>query len=294
MRIVGRGVMVPAMLLAVALAAGTAAADNNPAGLAFRAVGWFKGKAEISQDGIKCEIPVVGQAITDGVFAMGLWNTFGFATYHFPDQNHPFGNPCGGWIELQNNMENQAVAVDRVELRFKIPGARRFRQSVPTRSGFPIACRELRRDRLFVGAVVGPTNGTLDTGSGAPNVTFIEMLPLVSAQMIGCLREQYAPLPPDMLASLPLVIRATAVGVGDAGDTFRSNSIAYTLNLRHTCGNGRVDDGEMCDPATPFNSCTDECLSGVCGLSGKACTTSLDCTGTCVDANSPSECLCVF
>src|SRR5689334_12664992 len=52
MGIVGRGVLVPA-LLAVALAAGSAAADNNPAGLAFRAVGWFKGKADISQDGIK-------------------------------------------------------------------------------------------------------------------------------------------------------------------------------------------------------------------------------------------------
>ena len=293
MRIVGRGVIVPA-LLAVALAAGSAAADNNPAGLAFRAVGWFKGKADISAGVITCEAPIVGQAIGDGTFAMGLWNTFGFATYAFPDENGPFANPCGGFMELQNNMATQAVTIDHVELRFKIPGARRFRQSVPTRNGFPIACRELRRDNLFVGAVVGPVNGTLDTGSGAPNVTFIQMLPLVSAQMIECLRAQYAPLSADVFSSLPLVIRATAVGIGDTGDTFRSNAIAYTLNLRHTCGNGRVDDGEMCDPATPFNSCVDECLSGVCSISGRACATSANCGGTCIDANSPSECLCAY
>jgi hypothetical protein len=225
---------------------------------------------------------------------MGLWNTFGFATYHFPDENGPFANPCGGFMELQNNMDSQAVTIDHVELRFKIPGARRFRQSVPTRNGFPIACRELRRDNLFVGAVVGPVNGTLDTGSGAPNVTFIQMLPLVSAQMIGCLREQYAPLSPDVFTSLPLVIRATAVGIGDAGDTFRSNSIPYTLNLRHTCGNGRIDDGEMCDPATPFNSCNDVCVGGACSISGKLCVSNANCTGTCIDANSPSECICTY
>ena len=66
--------------------------DNNPNGMAFRAVGWFKGKAEISAGDIKCEIPSVTSAIFEGAFAMGLWNTYGFQTLMFPDTSNPFAN----------------------------------------------------------------------------------------------------------------------------------------------------------------------------------------------------------
>ena len=58
--------------------------DNNPNGMSFRAVGWFKGKAEISAGDIKCDIPNVSGAISEGAFAMGLWNTYGFQTLMFP------------------------------------------------------------------------------------------------------------------------------------------------------------------------------------------------------------------
>jgi len=294
MGIMGRG-MVVVTLLAATLVAGVASADNNPNGLAFRAVGWFKGKGEISEGSIKCEIPTTSSAIADGSFAMGLWNTFGIPTLYFPDINGPFANPCGVYLEIQNNLVNQAILIDHIELRYKIPGAKRFRGSVPTRNQFPLACRQLRNDTAFVGALVNPINSTVDTsGSGAPNVTFIEILPLVSTEMFNCLRSQYGPLPADLYSSLPLVIRATVVGTSDSGDTYRANTLAYTLNLRHTCGNGRVDDGEMCDPSTPFTSCVDTCTSNVCGTSGAPCNTSADCVGQCVPAGNPSECTCVF
>jgi len=293
MGIVGRG-MVLATLLAATLVGRPTSANNNPNGTAFRAVGWFKGKGEISDTSIKCEIPTITGAIADGAFAMGLWNTYGFPTIYFPDINGPFANPCGGWLELQNNLATQSIQIDHIQLHYKIPGAKRFRQSVPTRNGFPIACRPAN-DTVYVGAIVSPFNSTIDTsGSGAPNVTFIQVLPLVSTQMINCLRSQYAPLPTDVYSSLPLVIRATVVGTSDAGDTYHANTVGYTLNLRHTCGNGRVDDGEMCDPATPFTSCVDTCTSNVCGTSGAPCNTSADCVGQCVAAGSPSECTCVF
>src|SRR5262249_5127009 len=58
MRIMRRGVVTAvALVLATAFGAGTVAADNNPNGTSFRAVGWFKGKAEITDTEIKCEIP---------------------------------------------------------------------------------------------------------------------------------------------------------------------------------------------------------------------------------------------
>jgi hypothetical protein len=288
---VGRGV-VAAAVLAVGLAAGPAVGDNNPNGAAFRAVGWFKGKAEISDTNIQCEIPNISSAIADGLFAMGIWNTFGRPNLYFPDINGPFSNPCGGWIELANNLIDQGLQLDHVDLRYRIPIARRLRQFAPARNGFPAACRQLRRDTLFVGTVINPVNSTVDTsGSGAPNVAFVQVLPLVSTQMFDCLRSQYASIPPSVLISLPLVIHATAVAVSDAGDTFRSNPIQYTLNLRHTCGNGRLDDVEECDGSAPVDLCKG-CVAGFCTFGGNPCISSFDCPAACVPPGGPSECSC--
>jgi hypothetical protein len=126
-------------------------------------------------------------------------------------------------------------------------------------------------------------------------VTFIQVLPLVATQLFTCLQSQYAPLPSSLYSSLPLVIQATAVGTADGGNTYHSNPITYTLDLRHTCGNARLDDGEMCDPTAPFNTCVaDTCTNAVCSISGRACVSNADCTGTCQAAGTPSECVCVY
>jgi hypothetical protein len=300
MRIVGRGMLVVAVLAAL-LAAGDARADNNPNGIAFRAVGWFKGKSSASSETVSCEVPTVNSAIADGTFETGLWNTFGFQTIYFPDINNPFGNPCGVWLQLQNNLLNQAIQIDHIALRYKILGARRFRQFVPARNGFPIACRQFRNDTLFIGAVINPINSDLDqSGSGRPNVTFVQMIPFVSPQLIRCLRDQYAPLSTDLFTSLSLVIRSTVVGVSDAGDMFRTNPINYTLNLRHSCGNGRIDDGEECDPNAP-STCLGFCvipqgeLNGTCSNNKSLpCLNDATCEGVCFPPNNPTECVCVY
>jgi hypothetical protein len=149
--------------------------------------------------------------------------------------------------------------------------------------------------------VINPINSTQDqSGSGAPNATFIELFPLVSPQMIFCLRSQYGPLDPNTFVSLPLVIRATGVGFSDNGDTYRTNTIAYHLTLRHTCGNGRIDDGEQCDPAAP-DTCSGFCAipqgatNGTCSQDeNRKCRGDGDCQGVCMTPNTPTECVCVY
>jgi hypothetical protein len=162
----------------------------------------------------------------------------------------------------------------------------------------------LRKDTLYVGTRLNGSASTQETsGSGAPNVAFLQMLPVVSPQLLSCLRSQYAPLSTDVYTSLPLVVRAVAVGVSDAGDTFKSNPVSYTLTLRHTCGNGRIDDGEFCDPTAPstcFGICegldpTDPNSTGNCSQSDElACRSDSDCLGTCLGQGNPTECVCVY
>jgi len=295
MRIVRRTGMW-ALVAAVVLTAGAGQAGNNPNGIVFRAVGFAAGQAEISGGQIKCEIPDIQGGIREGNFSFGLWNTYGIQSLSFPDANHPFGNPCGGWLQLQSNLMDQGIVLEKVELHFAIPGAGRFRQFVPTRNRFPIACRDFRAATLYAGAVLNPVNSKdQSSSSGAPNVAFVQLLPMVSPQLLSCLREQYAGLSTDLFVSLPLVIKTTAVGRSDSGEEYRSNTIRYNLSLRHTCGNGRVDDGELCDPNAP-NTCAGYCSAGVCTLPrGKGCTTDAECVqGTCVPPDDPSECICTY
>ena len=142
---------------------------------------------------------------------------------------------------------------------------------------------------------MNPSDSTQDTsGSGAPNVAFIQMLPLVSPQLFRCLRDQYNPLPNDLFISFPLVIGARAVGMSDAGDTYKTNPIRYTLNVRHTCGNGRVDDGEVCDP-TFAAVCGGVCVDNTCAENPtRSCASDADCTGTCQPQGSVAECACNY
>ena len=287
---------VAAALLTVMVTVGSVAADNNPNGTVFRAVGWFKGKAEISQDQIKCEIPTISSAIAEGAFAIGLWNTYGRDTIYYPDINNPFGNPCGVWIQLQNSLLTEGIQLDHINLSYKIKGANRLRGTVPTRKGFPRACAQFKHDTLFVGGRMDPVSSSnTNSDSGAPNVVFIEMLPLVQPELFNCLRQEYVGRAAGLFVSLPLVIHATAFGTTDTGDSIQANTIAYTLNLRHSCGNGRVDDGEICDPTTPFNSCVNVCQSGTCSQSGVPCDVTNPCqNGVCTAQDIPSECVCVF
>jgi hypothetical protein len=266
--------------------------------LVFRTAGWFQGRSTISQGQITCEIPNTSSAISDGIFSTGLWNTFGEQTLSFPDTNNPFGNPCGGWLQLRNNLLVESLLVDHVNLKLAIAKARRFKRfGVPMRNGFPTACRDFRRSTVFASALIPPVTAgrSTITGSGTVNVAFVQVVPMVGPDAIQCLREQFSPLPTDVFVAFPLIVTATAVAISDANDTYVSNPVRYTLTLRHTCGNGRVDDGEQCDPAATLNTCVGTCQSGTCSQnSAIACATNADCIGTCVPQGNPEECTCGY
>jgi hypothetical protein len=273
-------------------AAGTAHAGPPSDGLSLRAVGLFE--AESSSGGSTCTVPSADEGILLNSDQIGLWTTDGAATRGYPL------SACGGWMELQNVMTAQGVSIDRVDIRLRIAGAGRFRQYVPTRNGFPTACLSLRKSTIFAGAHLFPlgTDPTFgNTGSGEPHIAFVNLFPMVDAQVIGCLREQYAGLPANVYTSFPLIIRMIASGITDSGQQLKSNAIKFTLSLQHFCGNGRVDAAEQCDPNAPG-----QCDAAFCdpqertckGDSSIFCTTDADCQGRCLPEGDPNECSCLF
>lgn len=294
MRIV-RGLMVAGLLASLA---GPAAAGDDD-GLVLRAVGWYQGKASISEDRINCEVPAVDTAISDGFFTMGIWNTFGEQTIQFPDRNSAFANPCGGFAQLWNSMTKQGITLNRVNLKYRIGQWRRFSSVVSMRKGWPTACNTFKKATVYAGIRLGPNDPLAPPSgsSGLPNVGFIQVLPMVSASVFGCLREQFASLPPDVYTDLPLIVKARASGIADNGDRYVSNVFKYTLNLRHVCGNGRLDDGESCDLTASGAACSGSaiCVANTCiGDPTRGCNTDADCLGTCQPAGSLEECTCTY
>jgi hypothetical protein len=283
--------------IVVALLAGPALAGSTD-GLVFRAAGFYKGEQSITEDQITCEIPRTTTAVLDGAFAMGLWNTYGAKTLFFPDQNNPAANPCGVWVQLRNNTDRLNIILDRLKIQFRIPGANRFRNyGIATRNGFPTACRDYRKATIYAGAIVPPLLAEDQdvSNAGAPNAAFLQLLPLVSPDLINCLRGVYSSLSTNVFVSLPLVATVTGYGFADNNKNYTTNAIQYTLNLRHTCGNGRVDDGEQCDPQSPLNTCFGVCQSNVCSNDANlGCQVDSDCNGVCQAQGQPTECNCAF
>jgi hypothetical protein len=281
-----------ALAASVLIAAGTAHAGPPSDGLSLRAVGFFE--AEAASGGGTCQIPDAENGIPRNSDQVGLWNTFGIPTISYPE------TICKGWLELQNVMTAQGVSIDRVNLTMKIAGAGRFRQFVPTRNGFPTACRSLRKATVFTGAHLFPFGtdpGFGNTGAGVGHLAFVNMLPMVDAQVIHCLRDQYAALPSSLYVSFPLVITAVASGITDSGQRLKSNPVRYTLTLHHLCGNGRIDNSESCDPNAPNTCGVVPCnvADGLCrGDETIACLTDADCGGRCIQQGDPMECNCIY
>jgi hypothetical protein len=293
-------------LLALLLVAGPVRAGSN--GLVLRAIGWYQGEASISEDSITCQVPDTSSAFPDNTFVIGLWNTFGIATSGFPDVLNPFGNPCGGWLQAWNSMRNQGINLQKVVTKYKIArGNRRFGRTglVPMRRNLPVACRQLRRQKLFLGARLEPNNPLAgsSSSSGTPNVAFVQVFPMYSSDLLSCIRDEFSGLPTDVFSSLPLVAKSKIFGRADNGEKYRSNTIRYTLTLVNSCGNGRIDNFEECDPAItdPGGGTVVQCANNTFCANGsclnnptRTCTVNADCVGTCAGQGSRIECTCIY
>lgn len=293
-------------MLAMVLVAGPVRAGDD--GLVLRATGWYQGVASISEGTITCEIPNIENAFPDNTSVIGLSNSFGFETIYFPDFSNPFGNPCGGWVQAWNSMRTQGINLDRIVTKYKVAqGNKRFGRTglVPMRKSFPLACRQLRHQKLFLGTRLEPNNplASPSSNSGRQNVAFVQVFPQYGADLLSCVREEFGPLPADVFTSLSLVAKSKIYGRADNGERYRSNTIRYTLTLLHTCGNGRIDNLEECDPTVTdpgggvVPQCTGRalCANSVCFENPtRACVTDADCLGTCGDQGTPTECTCFY
>jgi hypothetical protein len=295
-----------ATTVAVLLVAGPVRAGSD--GLVLRATGWYQGVASVSADKITCQVPTVTSAYPDNNFVIGLGATFGIETTTFPDVQNPFGDPCGGWVQVWNSMRTQGINLTRIVTKYKIAqGNKRFGRTglVPMQRSFPLACRQLRRQKLFLGARLEPNDPSAppSSSSGRPNSLFVQVIPQYSADLISCIRAQFGPLATDVFTSLPLVAKSKIYGRADSGQGYRSNTIRYTLTLMHTCGNGVIDNFEDCDPTVTAPGggvavqCTSSalCVNSTCFANPtRPCASDTDCIGTCGDQGTPSECSCFY
>jgi hypothetical protein len=200
--------VVVAGLVFVALGCGSGG-GNNDQGIVFRAMGVFAEIASIEEDMITCTAPLmVDGALSDTAFTISL-----SGTRQFPDENDAFGNPCGGFLGLQNNLTNQSINVTEISFRYEIPGA-----------GVAIGPWS-----QSTGVTIPSSTFQGTTSSGEPNVVFVHMLGNIVPQPIIVELNQNV----NRLPGTPYVMNVfiTARGQSDQGTNYETNEVGYTITV---------------------------------------------------------------
>lgn len=210
MRNFGLGIAVSAaaLVLPVLVGCGGGSGDNNDQGISFRAIGMFRGAESITQGQITCTIPNVQSAISDVSFNLNI-NT---AT-DFPNRNDPFADPCGGYIQLENLLLNQAINVQEIAIRYEVPGSA---VGIPEHS-------------VNSGVRINSASSTQTGSSGLPNVVFHALYSQIVPQAIIVFlnqNENRLPSPPYFMNAF-LKARAQS----DNGTNYESNEIGYQFTI---------------------------------------------------------------
>jgi hypothetical protein len=185
---------------------------QNDQGVFFRAVGLFIG--DISEQ--RCTAPTTEEAIADPGISLPL--NLPQLDFGYPNATSAFF-VCHGYIWLQNDMQKQAIVVDRIDYVYEVPGAR---ISIPSSSA-PVGFR------------INPADAPEGTQNpfGQVNV-FLGSLTgqLVPPHIIAFLRQNQPSLP-----QLPyvMIVHITARGRTDSGDAIVSNEIRYTIEWIPGC-----------------------------------------------------------
>lgn len=188
--------------------------EGNDQGISFRAVGIFQGE---ESDG-ECQVPTATDAIADAGISVPLDGmVFGFDVLAggFPDSSVGF-SICRAYIQLQNDLINQSINVERIDFEYEIPGAR---LAVPMNS-------------MPTGFRISPSNANPETTPapfGQVNTIFVQP----DRQMIPNTLVQFLRQNEPSLPQVPyvMIIHMTIHGRTDTGDTLESNELRYTVEL---------------------------------------------------------------
>lgn len=211
MEAVGR--MMRLVLIMGLMVMGCGSDGGNDNGISFRAVGVFRGERQEDQ----CQVPTADEAIADQSGNIPLDSPL--IDDGFPDSNS-FFSFCRGFIWLENNLDRQAIIVDRVDFEYEIPDAR---IGIPSHSS-SVAVRINPADPDG-----DPETPPPPSPFGAPNVYIGQAdSQMVPANLILFLRQNRQVLPQ---LPYPLIIHIKARGRTDAGESLTTNEIRFTIQF---------------------------------------------------------------
>jgi hypothetical protein len=203
---------VAARLVAVALAATAVACGgsggNNDQGIVFTATGLWRAVEQIDER-ITCTVPLsTDNALPDTSFTLSL-----SGVQAFPDRSSPIGDPCGGWIGLQNNLTSLNINVQQILVRYEVPGA-----SI-----------QVPDNPVSFGLTLPSTSSDTNPASGQPGLVYAQLVgQIVPAPIMVFLNQNV-----DRLPATPYFMNVfiTASGQSQTGDNYTTNEIGYQLTI---------------------------------------------------------------
>ena len=196
-------VMAAAACVAIAGCGGGGGSNDN--GVSFRALGVFQEVQEQvapAADTLPTKDNHPGD--TGREISLSRTNTI-------PNDVNGDGDFDGGFLGMENDLASQSINVQGVHVSIFIPGARLHN---------PVAT-----DFVALSITLGPA--VVAEGETASNLSFAQTL-FVGPDIMAFLNQNQTLLPPTPF-TMNVVMRLT--GIDDAGDTFDSNEITYTVDV---------------------------------------------------------------
>jgi len=189
----------------VAIAGCGSGGGSNDNGVSFRALGVFQ---EIQEQ----VAPAADTLPTKDNHPGDTGRTISLSrTSTIPNDVNGDGDFDGGFLGIENQLESQRINVQGVNVSIFIPGAR-LQNPVAT-------------DFVALSITLGPAK--VAEGETASNLAFAQTL-FVGPDIMAFLNQNQTLLPSTPF-TMNIVMRIT--GIDDAGDTFESNEITYTVDV---------------------------------------------------------------
>ena len=198
-----RAVVVAAACVAIAGCGSGGGSNDN--GVSFRALGVFQ---EVQEQ----VAPAADTLPTADNHPGDTGRTISLSqTSTIPNDINGDGDFDGGFLGMQNNLATQSINVQGVHVEIFIPGAR--------------VTNPITTDFVALSIALGPAQ--VAEGETATNEAFAQTI-FVGPDIMAFLNQNQTLLPPTPF-TMNVVMRLT--GIDDAGDTFDSNEITYTVDV---------------------------------------------------------------